>query len=255
MTSEQPVSETTKVGAEIERKFLLRDAAAGPAITAGLAGTALVQGYFNRIDGWSVRLRVTTEGDCAARAWLTLKTSRQGSVRQEIERAVEPDFAMRLLGPEHAGKLVSKIRYRLAQGDLTWEIDRFLGRHDGLWLAEIELPHPDHVFERPDWLGTDVTDDPAYRNEALAAAGGQSGRIAAPAELVAAVRLLLQQTGQTSVPAPPRPRDARLAAKLRSNLLRRKQQARGREQGDSQLPPDGAADDEGAALDREDGSA
>lgn len=252
MISSQTVSGATRVGAEIERKFLLRDASSGPAVTADLPGTKLVQGYFSRIDGWSVRLRIATR-DEVAQAWLTLKTSRQGSVRQEIERVVEPGFARRLLGPDKAERLIAKIRYRLPQGDVTWEIDRFLGRHEGLWLAEVELPHPDHPFHRPDWLGEEVTENPAYRNETLAAADGQSGRMAAPAELVFAVRLLLQQTGQAPASPAPRPRDARLAARLRANLLRRKQQARGREE--ASPPPSGTTEEDGTALDREDGSA
>lgn len=249
MTTQQAVSGTTRAGAEIERKFLLRDAAAGGAVTAGLKGTALVQGYFTRIDGWSVRLRIATPEDGSAQAWLTLKSGGRGSVRQEIERTVEPDFARRLLAPDQADRLISKIRYRLPQGDLCWEVDRFLGRHEGLWLAEIELPHPDHPFDRPDWLGADVTDDPAYRNETLAA-----GRIPAPPELVTAVRLLLQEIGPEAVSAP-RPRDARLAARLRANLLRRKQQARGREVAGDAAERHEDPEARGAALDREDGSA
>lgn len=252
MSSAASSSDTTRVGPEIERKFLVRD----PRIVAGLKGTALLQGYFGRINGWSVRLRLANpEGeDSEAKAWLTLKTTRQGASRQEIERDVAPDFARRLLGPAASGRLISKIRYRLPQDDLVWEIDRFLGRHEGLWIAEIELPHADHPVAQPAWLGAEVTDDARYRNEALVASDGQSGRMVAPADLVAAVRLLLKETGQLPAPTPLRQRDAQLAANLRANLLRRKQQARRR---DAATPPgDVPAGDRGdAALDREDGSA
>ena len=243
-----------RAGTEIERKFLLRRPELGPDIVAGLPGELLLQGYFGRIDGWSVRLRVASGKEGGAQAWLTLKTTRQGSSREEIEQAVFPDMAREML--EGSGRLIRKLRHRLRQGELVWEIDRFLDRHDGLWLAEIELPHADHPFTRPDWLGAEVTDDPRYRNEALAASDGKGGRNAAPAELVATVRQLLQQTGRAAAAPVKRQRDARLAANLRANLQRRKQQFRGREDASPEPPDPAPAARTGApALDREDGSA
>lgn len=194
-------AETTKVGAEIERKFLLRD----PGIVAGLSGIALVQGYFGSIDGWSVRLRTTmptaTASDSGSEsakqgAWLTLKSTKPGSVRQEIERPVLFDFANRMLATLPPERLIGKIRYYVPAGDLTWEIDRFLDRHHGLWLAEIELPRADYPLALPDWLGPEVTHDPRYRNAALAQS--PKGDAGAPSELVLAVRRLLRDTGQVS---------------------------------------------------------
>lgn len=247
MGGEDPQAGGIRAGTEIERKFLLRQPELGPRIVAGLPGLTLLQGYFGRIDGWSVRLRLAAAADDAAQAWLTLKTTRQGSSRGEIEQVVPPGFAQPLL--EASGRLIRKIRYRLPQEDLVWEIDRFLGRHEGLWLAEIELPRADHRVVLPNWLGAEVTDDPGYRNEALAAPDKQAGRNSAPAELAAAVRRLLQQTGQAAAAPVQRQRDAKLAASLRANLQRRKQQLRGREDMPDQ------ADPASQALDREDGSA
>jgi CYTH domain-containing protein len=198
------------MGMEIERKFLLRDTG----IVAGISGRPLVQGYFADIDGWSVRLRTVADRNGKAQAWLTLKSQNAGAARREIEAAVDYDFAARLLGglpPEH---LISKIRYRLplatspaetALGGkpIFWEIDRFLERHHGLWLAEIELPRIDYPVVLPAWIGPEVTDDPRYRNTALARAAGPSpqsgGGLAlppppAPAELAALVRGLLAET-------------------------------------------------------------
>lgn len=254
MSGDTPGAGGIRMGAEIERKFLLRQPGQGPALVAGLPGVTMLQGYFGRIDGWSVRLRITSGDDGAVQAWLTLKTTRQGSSREEIEQAVPESFARPLL--EGSGRLVRKIRHRLPHGELVWEIDRFLGRHEGLWLAEIELPQADYPVALPDWLGADVTDDPRYRNEALAAPEGPAARTSAPAELVATVRRLLQQTGQAA-PAPvARQREARLAANLRANLQRRKQQLRGRED----VPLDAAAAapsalPDGRTLDRDDSSA
>jgi CYTH domain-containing protein len=197
------------IGTEIERKFLLRDTG----IVAGLTGRPLVQGYFADIDGWSVRLRTAVDRGGRAEAWLTLKSQAAGVARREIEAPVDYDFAARLLAALPPDHLISKIRYRLPLADadhalagrpLFWEIDRFLERHHGLWLAEIELPRADYPLTLPAWLGTEVTDDPRYRNTALARAAGPSPRSGgglplppapAPAELDAAVHRLLAEAG------------------------------------------------------------
>ncbi|MFC3675307.1 hypothetical protein [Ferrovibrio xuzhouensis] len=203
------------MGTEIERKFLLRDTG----VVAGLAGRPLVQGYFADVDGWSVRLRTAMHRDGRSQAWLTLKSQDAGAARREIEAEVEYDFAARMLAdlpPEH---LISKIRYRLPYTEvaidnalagtalagkaLVWEIDRFLERHHGLWLAEIELPRADYPLVLPAWLGPEVTADPRYRNTALARAAGPSpqsgGGLPLPpqpaaTELAAAVHRLLAET-------------------------------------------------------------
>ena len=135
-------AETPKAAAEIERKFLVRDTG----IVAGLAGTPLVQGYFGGLEGWTLRLR--TAGD---RAWLTLKSAQTGMTRQEIESPVPFEQAGRLLASLPPDQIISKIRYRLPlEGSgLAWEIDRFLERHHGLWLAEIELPRADYPVALP----------------------------------------------------------------------------------------------------------
>ncbi|WP_341704441.1 hypothetical protein, partial [Ferrovibrio sp.] len=174
------------VGTEIERKFLLLDTG----IAAGLAGQPMVQGYFADIAGWSVRLRTAVAADGGARAWLTLKSQEAGAARREIEVAVAYDFAGRMLASLPPDSLISKIRYRLPQKDaagrvLVWEIDRFLERHHGLWLAEIELPRLDYPVRLPAWIGAEVTDDPRYRNSALARAGNAAAVAPPPAELVA----------------------------------------------------------------------
>jgi adenylate cyclase len=63
------------------------------------------------------------------------------------------------------------MRHVVPAGDLAWEIDRFA---DGLVLAEIELPDESAGFDRPDWVGAEVTDDPRYYNAAMALDGGAS---------------------------------------------------------------------------------
>lgn len=227
------------IGTEIERKFLLRQPANGPAIVAGLPGTPLLQGYFRDIRGWSVRLRIA-----AGKAWLTLKSRDANATRWEIESPVPADLAARLLATLSPDQRIGKTRYRVAvEGapGLAWEIDCFEGRHDGLWLAEIELPHADHPLDLPDWLGEEVTADPRYRNAALAAVPGGEA-VPLPPELETVAERLLQTASASAEASGPAPRDrsagrraeralrkARLERELRSNLSRRKQQLRGRD--------------------------
>lgn len=147
---------------EIERKFLLRD----PSVVFGLAGRLLVQGYLGHVDGWQLRIRLAGK-----QAWITLKSETPGRSRAEREMPLPAELAMALLASLPESRKIEKIRYMLPGPDgLVWEIDQFLGRHEGLWLAEIELDHPEHPLDLPLWLGAEVTDDPAYRNASLAQA-------------------------------------------------------------------------------------
>jgi adenylate cyclase len=118
---------------EIERKFLVAD----PDIVAGLGGRRLLQGYLGQIGDFHLRLRLAGE-----EAWATLKSDAAGIARQEYEAPIPPALAARLLAACPAQHKIEKMRYRLRAGGqglpaLTWEIDQFLGRHAGLWLAEI----------------------------------------------------------------------------------------------------------------------
>ena len=247
------------IGTEIERKFLLRRPGDGPAVVAGLAGTRLLQGYFRDIDGWSVRLR-----SAPGKAWLTLKSGDDAIARREIETPVAPALADRLLALLPAERLIAKTRYRRpVEGDaaLTWEIDCFDGRHAGLWLVEVELPRADHPLVLPDWLGAEVTADPRYRNAALAAAAPAGDAPAPlPPELEALARGLLATPPAPDAPPAPGGRSAgrraerqlrqtRLERQLRTNLLRRKQQLRGRDAAD---PSTETARETAPALDRDD---
>ena len=61
------------------------------------------------------------------------------------------------------------MRYRIAAAEgLFWEVDEFVGENQGLIIAEIELPHAEHSVELPDWIGSEVSDDPRYFNSNLA---------------------------------------------------------------------------------------
>ncbi len=147
------------MGVEIERKFLVT----GDGWRGGAdAGTRMEQGYLSTHPDRVVRVRVA-----GASATLTIKgRGPSPDVRPEFEYPVPVADAVELLAL-CGGAVVRKTRHRLPAGDLTWEIDVFGGRHAGLVLAEIELPVPDAAFERPAWVGADVTADPAYTNAEL----------------------------------------------------------------------------------------
>ncbi len=150
------------MGIEIERKFLLRGD--GWRREAD-EGTDFRQFYLAVRDGLSVRVRIKDE----AKALLTVKNGigmRRGEYEYEI-----PLADARELEAAHLGEVVAKRRFRVPLGDLTVEVDVFSGALAPLVLAEIELPDEDHPFERPDWLGEEVSEDGRYTNASLALHG------------------------------------------------------------------------------------
>jgi adenylate cyclase len=150
------------VALEIERKFLLSTDAWRDAATAGVRYR---QGYLCVDPLRTVRVRL--EGD---RARLAIKGLVDGGlVRREYEVDLAPAMASELLEHLCLRPLVEKTRHKVKVGPHTWEIDVFEGDNAGLVVAEIELTQPEEVFERPTWLGAEVTDDPRYLNSNLVA--------------------------------------------------------------------------------------
>jgi CYTH domain-containing protein len=144
---------------EIERKFLVQ-----PALLPPLPPPLRIeQGYLCTKPTVRVRLIEGTSGARSGR--LTIKGSGLVS-RPEFEYEVPESDAEELL--RLCARSLRKQRHRLGR----WEIDRFEGIEapDGgpLWLAEIELASEEEPFERPAWLGPEVTYDPRYANSALA---------------------------------------------------------------------------------------
>ena len=146
-------------GVEVERTFRV---ARLPGGLDGAPRRRLVQGYLVTGDV-EVRLR-RAEGE----TFLTIKAGR-GLVRAEEELPIDPDRFARLW-PLTEGRRVEKVRHLIAHGGRTIELDVFEGANAGLVLAEVEFPDADAAAEwpAPDWLGEDVTGDPAYRNQSLA---------------------------------------------------------------------------------------
>lgn len=144
---------------EIERKFLV----IGDAWR--VQSTCVVEIRQNYLaSSTAVVVRIRQQGD---KAFLTVKSKTPGISRAEFEYAIPPADADALLGfCDGAG--IHKHRHTLVHGGRTWVIDDYAGALAGFVMAEIELERVDAAFERPPWLGAEVTDDPRYRNEALA---------------------------------------------------------------------------------------
>lgn len=179
---------------ELERKFLVTGEGWRHETQGRGPGQRYRQGYLARGDV-TVRVRIRGNGEGAS---LTIKSRRRGIMRLEFEYAipvVDAETLLRKLAPH---SLVEKTRYKLRYRGHVWSVDEFRGRHAGLVLAEIELAHPCALFDVPDWVGQDVTNEERYSNSFLA----QSG----PAETAAALVQLplpfpLGETAATPVPA------------------------------------------------------
>lgn len=146
------------MGHEIERKFLIQRDLWKPEGE----GKAYRQGYLSRDEDRVVRVRIA--GDAA---FLTIKGRAQNVSRLEFEYPIPIEDAEILLDRICERPLIEKTRYEQKLGEHTWEVDVFHGENDGLVLAEIELSEEDEAFERPSWLGREVSDDPRYFNSNL----------------------------------------------------------------------------------------
>ncbi|MDB5747570.1 MAG: adenylate cyclase [Massilia sp.] len=146
------------MGVEIERKFLVTG---GAWRTLG-EPTLLRQGYLSLDPERTVRVRI--EGSSGT---LTIKGKNRGATRGEWEYPIPVQEAAELLDTLCHQPLVEKVRHRIVVGPHTWEVDEFLGANAGLVVAEIELRSEEDRFDRPEWIGLEVTDDKRYFNSNL----------------------------------------------------------------------------------------
>lgn len=146
------------MGVEIERKFLL----AGDGWRQLGEPVLLRQGYLCSDPVRTVRVRI--EGGAGV---LTIKSKGSGVRRGEWEYPIPLPEAQELLDTLCERPLVEKYRRRIAHAGFTWEVDEFLGENAGLVVAEIELPSEDAVFDKPDWIGEEVSGDKRYYNSSL----------------------------------------------------------------------------------------
>lgn len=145
---------------EIERKFLVT----GDGWRANSSATPYRQGYLSTEVERNVRVRL--KGD---KATLTVKGKARGAegiTRLEYQYDIPTEDATALL--ELCEKpLIEKVRHKLDVGGLEWVIDEFSGDNAGLIVAEVELESEDQPFERPSWIGEEVSHDTRYLNANL----------------------------------------------------------------------------------------
>lgn len=145
---------------EIERKFLVRGT---DWQNRSELSVSIRQFYLARTGAAVVRIRIIGGEE----AFLTIKSAVPGMTRAEFEYPI-PVADAEQLSALRAGLVIEKRRYLVPWSGGRWEIDVFEGAHAGLVIAEIELPSADARFERPDWLGDEVTGDRRYYNADLA---------------------------------------------------------------------------------------
>ena len=144
---------------EIERKFLVINNDWRNEVTGSIH---YIQGYFTTNKSCSIRVRVSGET-----ANLNIKSATLGIMRTEYDYPIPVHDAQEMLDNLCNKPLLEKTRYFIQQYDHLWEIDVFSGDNEGLVVAEIELKSTDESFSKPDWAGTDVSDDPRYYNVCL----------------------------------------------------------------------------------------
>lgn len=145
---------------EIERKFLVNSEVYKADCRKNYA---IVQGYLSSDPQRSVRVRIKGE-----KAFLTIKgaSSQEGTSRFEWEKEIPPEDARQLLELCEPG-IIDKTRYLVDYNKHTFEVDEFYKDNRGLTIAEVELETAREAFEKPGWLGREVTGDPKYYNAQL----------------------------------------------------------------------------------------
>lgn len=143
---------------EIERKFLLRN----NLWKEGATGIHYKQAYLTEKGDNTVRVRM--EGD---KAKLTIKSKATNISRMEFEYDIPVEDAQQLFTIAKTAA-VEKYRYKIPYAGNIWEVDEFLGENEGLVVAEIELKSEDQPFEKPSWIGAEVSGDKRYTNANLA---------------------------------------------------------------------------------------
>ncbi len=145
---------------EIERKFLVKS----DFKTFVTLHNEIVQGYLSSVPERNVRIRIKGK-----KGYITIKGigSKTGMSRFEWEKEIPVEEAKELIKICEPG-VIEKIRYLVPVGKHTFEIDEFHGENEGLIIAEIELQSEEEFFEKPDWLGAEVTGDKKYYNASLA---------------------------------------------------------------------------------------
>ena len=145
---------------EIERRFLVADEVWRKRASKG---ARIRQGYIAIGDLVSVRVRVKGK----SKATLTIKSRVSERRRLEFEYEISSKDAVALLALCQ-GSIIEKMRYRVRDPNVIWEIDVFEGRNAGLIVAEVELRHEKQSLQLPEWVGQEITSQERYSNASLA---------------------------------------------------------------------------------------
>jgi CYTH domain-containing protein len=145
---------------EIERKFLVKNL---NFIKESFSNSRIEQGYLNSHKDRAVRVRIKNN-----QGFLTIKgnSNESGTTRFEWEKEISVDEATQLLAICEPG-VISKTRYLVKVKQHIFEVDVFDGDNEGLIVAEIELSSENESFDKPEWLGKEVTGEAKYYNSQL----------------------------------------------------------------------------------------
>ena len=145
---------------EIERKFLVKDSSFKE---LALSSSRIAQGYICSSRGRTVRVRIRDE-----KGYLTIKgpAGENGLSRYEWEKEIPLDEAQELMKLCEPG-MIDKTRYLVQSGNHVFEVDEFYGENEGLVVAEVELSSENESFEKPDFIGEEVTGIAKYYNSFL----------------------------------------------------------------------------------------
>ncbi len=144
---------------EIERKFLVK----GDFKNFAKKETRITQGYLSSVPERTVRVRIKGE-----KGFITIKGigNESGASRYEWEKEIPTNEVKELLSICEPG-IIDKTRFLVEAGEHTYEVDEFYGENEGLTVAEVELSCEEEKFDKPEWLGEEVTGDVKYYNSML----------------------------------------------------------------------------------------
>jgi adenylate cyclase len=144
---------------EIERKFLVLNDDWRGIVESDMQ---IIQAYLASNEFSSTRIRIQND-----KANINIKSATLGITRTEFEYAIPVDDAQLMIDNLCIKPVIEKTRYIVKHMQHLWEIDVFSGDNKGLIVAEIELSSPDETFEKPSWIGEEVSNDARYYNVCL----------------------------------------------------------------------------------------
>ena len=147
---------------EIELKFLVTDRTF---VNIATSHSRIRQCYLSDSPDATVRIRLKDDN-----AYITVKGRNHGCVRDEWEYEIPAQDALEMAEHLSHGLAIDKTRYIVPYKGYVWEVDEFHGNHEGLIIAEVEMPSANCTPELPPFIGKEVTGDPQYYNSSLAKA-------------------------------------------------------------------------------------